>query len=373
MQDKELYLIDYLAILYKRKLFIIIFSLMVSIVAAIIVFILPKWYKAEAVVIPSKMDLPFQSESSGLLSMTSLFGLGEMSESKRYIAILKSRTTLEKIIEKFNLQEIYKTKNIDETKLELKSNTDFDVDKEGTVRISVLDKLPERASDMANRFVSILNETNKRLNEQNSNANIEYIKERYKENLDTLKVFEEKFKEFQERYNIISLPEQTEALITTAAALYAQIKMIEIELGSQEKVLAKDHTKIRSLRTSLREHQKSLNALMTQSEESLRNPREDKLSKLFVPMDEIPAVGIQYIELKRNLEAQYTIYELLVENLEIARLLKSSKSHNIQILDEAVPPIKKYKPKRLIIILLSGFSSFIISLFFIIGIEYLKL
>ena len=112
---------------------------------------------------------------------------------------------------------------------------------------------------------------------------------------------------------------------------------------------------------------------MTQSEESLRNPREDKLSKLFVPMDEIPAVGIQYIELKRNLEAQYTIYELLVENLEIARLLKSSKSHNIQILDEAVPPIKKYKPKRLIIILLSGFSSFIISLFFIIGIEYLKL
>jgi uncharacterized protein involved in exopolysaccharide biosynthesis len=42
------------------------------------------------------------------------------------------------------------------------------------------------------------------------------------------------------------------------------------------------------------------------------------------------------------------------------------------VLDRAVPPEKKYKPKRAIIILLSGFSSLIISSLFVLGIQRLK-
>jgi len=370
MQNKELNLIDYLILLYRKKSFIIYVFLAVSITAAIIAFISPKWYKAEAVVIPNRAELPFTNEPSGLLSMTALFG--EISESKRYIAILKSRTTMERIIREFNLQKVYETEDIEETLKELESNIDFDVDEEGTIRVTVLDKLPQRSSDMANQFIHILNETNKRLNQQDYDANIEYIKARFQENIDTLRIIEEKFKNFQEKYNIISLPEQTEAMITTAADLYAEVKMLEIELGSKRKILSKDHTEIRSLETRLREHQKSLNELMTKSEKSLKNPQKDELSYLFIPMDEIPAIGIKYIELKRNLEAQQTIYDLLVEQLEIAKLLKSAKSANLQIIDMAVPPIKKYKPKRGLIILLSGFSSLIISSLFIIVIEYFK-
>ena len=368
MQNKELYLFDYLKILYKRKTFIIYSSLIISIIAVIIALVLPKWYKAEAVVMPGKIDMPF--ESSGMLSMTSLFN--EISESKRYLAILKSRTTLERIINIFNLQKIYETKNIEETIKELKSNSDFSIDEEGPVRVTVLDKSPERAAGMANEFVAILDETNKNLNLQNPNANIKYIRERINKNLDSIKVVEKEFKSFQEKYNIVALPEQTEAMIQTAAELYAQIKMIEIELTSQESTLGKGHATIRSLKTTLNEYRNKLNELMTTSEISVRDPKKKELSKLFVPMSELPAVEMQYIELKRNMQAQHKIYELLVEYLEIARLLKSNKTSELQILDSAVPPGKKYKPKRAVIVLISGFSAFIISSLLVLYAEYYK-
>ena len=111
---------------------------------------------------------------------------------------------------------------------------------------------------------------------------------------------------------------------------------------------------------------------MNKREKSLISAQTKKDSKLFIPMEELPGVEIKYIELKRNLEVLNKIHELLVENLEVANLLRSSESQNIQILDKAYPPLKKYKPKRGIIILLSGFSSLIISSLFILGIQQLK-
>ena len=148
--------------------------------------------------------------------------------------------------------------------------------------------------------------------------------------------------------------------------------MIEIELTSQESTLGKEHSTIRSLKTTLNEYQNKLNELMTKSESSVQDTQKKELSKLFVPMSELPEVEMQYIELKRNMEALHKIYELLVEHLEIARLLKSNKTSELQILDSAVPPGKKYKPKRMIIVLISGFSAFILSSLLVLYAEYYK-
>jgi uncharacterized protein involved in exopolysaccharide biosynthesis len=378
--EEEKNFIDYLIVLVKWKKFILMIFFSVVFIAGVISFLLPKYYQAETVIMPPERDeglLGITSLISGLEGLEQLpvagFGFSQTSEkTKRIMAILESRTIMEKVIEKFDLINYYKQKNITDTIKKLRKNTTLKIKESDAISISVIDKSPKKASDMANYFINELEKMNVELNVEKARNNRIFIEERYNRNKEDLAGAEEKFKEFQKARNVISLPEQTEAAIGAAASLSAEIYRIDIELGIKEKTLGKNHSEILALKSELDQYRKKLRNLFEKSENPIKLEDTGDENKLFIPFSKTPDVGIEYIRVKRELEIQNSIHQMLTTLYEKAKIEEARDTPTIQVLDRAVPPEKKYKPKRAIIILLSGFSSLIISSLFVLGIQRLK-
>src|SRR5512140_3112045 len=172
--EKKTDFLDYLSVLLRWRWFSIINVLCVTLLAVIVSFILPRWYRATASVLPPKEPDMFSSLGAassvlkGLSGTRGLRGLGQTEGAYNYFAILKSRTAMEAVVRRFNLIEVY---DIPDTSMEktvkaLSENTSFETAEDDNITIQVLDKDPQRAADMANYLVELLNEISIKLGTQ---------------------------------------------------------------------------------------------------------------------------------------------------------------------------------------------------------------
>jgi len=307
--EEEKNIIDYLIVLARWKRFILTFFFSAAVITVIVSFLLPKYYQAEAVIMPPERE-------EGLLSISSMLsGLEEFpisgvnisqtsEKTKRIIAILESRTIMEKAIHKFNLIKYYKQKNITDTIKKLRKRATFRIKESGAISISVVDKSPQKGSDIANFFLNELEKMNVELNIEKARNNRIFIEERYNQNKKELKESEENYRVFQKTHNVISLLEQTEVAIEAAATLSAEIYRLDIELGIKEKTLSKNHSEILALKSELNQYRKKLHNLFERSENPLKTGNTGDEDKLFIPFSKTPDVGIEFIRVKRELEIQ---------------------------------------------------------------------
>jgi uncharacterized protein involved in exopolysaccharide biosynthesis len=86
----------------------------------------------------------------------------------------------------------------------------------------------------------------------------------------------------------------------------------------------------------------------------------------------VPSLGLQYARLMRDLKTQEAIYEQLTKQYELAKVAEAKDSSSLQLLDEAVVPIKKSKPKRSLIVLLTTACAFFCSVIFAFLQEYFE-
>jgi len=128
-----------------------------------------------------------------------LSSLNSNPESDRYLAILKSGTVFKAVIQKFDLVNVYGITSYpgEKTVKELLDNVEFKAEDEGNITITVYDREPQRAANMANYFVEMLNNTNTELQVQNARGNRQFIEERYKKNLTDLATAEDSLNYFK--------------------------------------------------------------------------------------------------------------------------------------------------------------------------------
>ena len=87
----------------------------------------------------------------------------------------------------------------------------------------------------------------------------------------------------------------------------------------------------------------------------------DNNSGFVVPFTETPQIGAEYLRLQREIEIKSILYALLSQQLEQAKIKESRDTPTLLILDEAVPPIRKSKPKRLTLTLIFCGLAFLLS------------
>ncbi|MEW6563196.1 MAG: GNVR domain-containing protein [Pseudomonadota bacterium] len=88
---------------------------------------------------------------------------------------------------------------------------------------------------------------------------------------------------------------------------------------------------------------------------------KDRLTDAELLLDRTPNTSLQYMDARRNLKFEESVYEVLVKQFEIAKLDESKDSPLIQVLDKAITPEKKSKPKRTVIVALSMTFAFLVS------------
>lgn len=362
-----------LIILVKWRKVIFWNTFIVTVAAVIISLMLDKWYTSTASILPPKKKSGLFGDISGFSSTIkdlskTLSRLGTTSdEAFNYLAILQSRTASKKVIEKFNLRKVYKIpedkpyENVIEA---LKDNVDFNVEDEGNITINVTDKSPQRAADIANYYVDLLNEISIELNTREAKSHREFIEKRYNKLLYDIKVVEDSIKIFSKNYNVYGIEEQVKSIIKTAVDLRSKTEEKKIELDIFR--LRHDDTHPLIIQTQL-----ELNELQKKSKE-LQFGNEIKASGLFVPFKDIPEVGLNYIRLMRDYEVQNKLLEFLLPVYEQAKIDEQKDIPVVLVLDRAIPAEKKTYPKRMIIVLISFFLSFLLAVGFVLFKESLQ-
>lgn len=363
-------LLDFFGVIAKWRKLIVRTIVISTLLVVAIALVSPKWYKATATVFPAEKADMFAG-LEGLSSIVrnfspsrSLSALTGTSEMDRYLAILNSETALMKVIGRFDLTKVYDITSYphEKTIKELLSNVNFEVAEEGHLQITVYDKDPQRAADMANYFVQVLNDINSELQVQNARANRQFIETRYKKNLIDLRSAEDSLKTFQQKYGVVALPEQLEASIKAMAEIYGKMEVQDVELNVLRQTLASGHPSIKSAeieQAALREKIRSLNT-GTDSKNDV---------KVLIPFRQAPDLGTAYIRLFREVEIQYKILQFVGPLYEQAKVEEQRATPSVIVLDTASVPERKAKPKVALYGLLALLGSAVAALSVVFAIE----
>ena len=349
---------------------------MTAIVIAGITLILPKSYRATAVVVP-----PVDQGGLGSLSLLSnlpgnLFGQGT-DQISMFRAILESRTIFTNISIKYHLENLYNTENIEETINNLAGNSDFEVTEEGTIKISVSVSTPflsdstnddnarKLSAVLTNEFVTQLDAINRKLTSQQSRSNREFIEKRYNEVKLNLAEAEDSYMDFQEKYGIIALPEQVEAAIGIAADYESELGISEIKYNVMRHSLGDNHPEVQLAKLNIDLLRKKIQSILGFSNSFVLDSIFTK--RLFPLFSDIPHLGKKFIRVERDLEVQSLIYEFITQEFERAKIEEARDTPTVQVIDLAIPPIQKHRPRRSLLVLFATFLSSITYIAFILG------
>jgi tyrosine-protein kinase Etk/Wzc len=346
---REWSLIDLLYVLVQRRK-LILWAVGGSFVLSVAIsLLLPKWYRASSTIMPPRKDLGlFPVEQAMVTSSFNLLGYSE--ETLKYKAILESRAVAEQIVRKFRIMERYRKRRLEDAIRYLRKKTSVDINEENTITVSVLDRDPQIAAAMANQFVHLLDSLLTYFDVEKARNDRIFIENRLEQNKRDLALAEEKLKEFSLRYGAIDLPTQIQAEIQNAAELQARIYATEVELGVKSRYLSPQHDEIRELRFRLEELRRQLASMKYGPTASSDNGQGGE-RMLLIPFGDLPHVAMENVQLYREVQVQRKLYEFLVQEYEQARIREARNTPVIQVLDPAVPPQRKAKPKRALIVI----------------------
>lgn len=348
----EIDILEYFRVIRKRWKAIAIIVFTAFVCSVVISLILPKTYRATASVLPPQGE---SSMSSMMMSKAQAGvggGLGNFlglkSPADLWLGILRSNTVSDAIISRFKLKELLGMKAIEDVRQSLSSKVEIKKSKEEIISIAVVDSDPKRAAEMANAFVEELDRVNKGLGTTGGQRTRFFLEERLVLAKDELERLEDELRRFQEGTNAVRIDEQSKAVMEAVGQVKGNIIAKEVELETLLTYTTDENPQVKTVRTHLSE--------MRKKQREFESGKSDY--GVFIPINRVPGLSVRYAELVRDLKVQETLFELLTQQYEMAKIQEAKDSPTIQVLDVATPPDKKYKPRRSLIVMSVTLLSF---------------
>ena len=351
----ELDLLNVLLAVAKHKRFVLGLPFLVAVVAAAISLLLPNVYTGTARILPPQQQSAAVALLAQLGSLGGLLGAGTKNPSELYVGMLKSRTIADAVIERFKLKDAYKEDTLVETRKALSRVTDIDIGKESIITVSVEDEDPKRAAAMANAYIEELDKLTQNLAVSEAGQRRLFFERQLKTAKNDLAEAETNLRKTQESSGLIQPEEQARAIITAIATVKAQVIAKEVEVASMRAFATGDNPDYIRAQQQLAGLRKELSALQRK-----HNIAVD--GEVILPTGNIPAAGLDYIRRLRDVKYQETLFELLAKQYELAKIDEAKDAALIQVVDRAIAPDKKSKPRRALITILAGFGAFVVAL-----------
>jgi uncharacterized protein involved in exopolysaccharide biosynthesis len=335
-QDDEISLLDLLLTVAQSWRFLLVVPLLVGLLVLGVSFLLTPVYNATTNFLP-----PQQQQSAAASALASLGGLagvagaaaGIKSPQDQYIEFLKSRKLGMRMVQAFELQDVYKTARpgvepglaLERARMQLEKNTKAGADKKsGMIEVEVSDASPERAAQMANQYVVEL----RRL-------------------LTELAVTEaQQRRVFFDRQMLATKDKLAQAqLALEGAGLSAGV------LRAEPKAAAETYAKLRAEATAAEVKLQVMRGNLADTAPEVRTQMNTlaALRQQIAALEATQKEGIgtsDYIAKFREYKYQETLFELFTRQFELAKVDEAKEGALIQVLDEATPPYHKSKPKR---------------------------
>jgi uncharacterized protein involved in exopolysaccharide biosynthesis len=327
VDDDQTWFLDALRLLAHRWKLVVAAPLVAGLVALGVAFLLPKTYLSRTVILPPQQQ---QSATAAALSqLGALSGLagaagGLKSPADQYVALLQSTTIADRIVDQFGLMQAYGAEYRFEARKTLAENVRITLGKkDGLVTVEVVDRSPQRAADMANRYVEELRILTGRLALTEAQQRRQLFEGQMKQARDLLVAAQQALQ--GSGFSQGALRADARASAEGYARLRAEATAAEVRLQALRRNLA-DNTP---------EVQQALSVLGTLRAQLNRLEESNSLEG-----------GTDYVSKFREFKYQETLFELLARQYEMARLDEAREGILIQVVDEARPAEYKHSPQR---------------------------
>lgn len=337
---------DVLLFIAKYRRLLVLTPIFSGTIFLFISFTLPNVYRSNTKLLPPQQN---QSAASAMLSqLGGLAGgassaLGIKNPNDLYVAILKSRTVSDKLIQRFNLKERYNQKYLENTRKKLDQQTSIISGKDNIISIDVEDEDPKIAAEIANAYVEELSLlTSKFALTEASQRRVFYEKQ-----LDLSKermiAAENILSSNIPNSGLISVDTQSKAILETTAKLRASISAKEIQIKSIQTFHTPNSPQYKSAYQELNSMKNELEKLESGSNKASAEQLENQN---FANGKKNVQSGTSNFQLLRDVKYNQMLYELIAKQYELAKIDEAKDMPSIQVLDRAIEPEYKFKPRR---------------------------
>jgi capsule polysaccharide export protein KpsE/RkpR len=247
------------------------------------------------------------------------------------------------------LQRVYWDSKIEDARRELAEHTDVAEDrKSGIVTIGVTDRDPKRAAGMARAYVDQLDILVAQVSTSSARRERIFLEERLKTVKSELDATAKNFSNFASKNTAIDIPAQGKAMVEAAANLQGRLIAAQAELSGLQQVYTNNNVRVRAAEARVNELQRKLTEMGAGDPDG--NANEEGV--LYPSIRRLPVLGVTYADLFLKTKIQATVFELLTQQYETAKVQEAKEIPSVKVLDAAVVPTKKSSPRRMILTIL---------------------
>ena len=328
-------MLTWVRVTIKWKRLVIYMTIAVIVLTSAVAMLLPKRYTATAVILP-----PQQSGSAGAAMMAQLSsigaasaagGLGIKNPNDQQISLLKSRIVEDAMVERFHLQDLYHKRYLSSTRKRWERLTKADNGlKDGLIRLSVTDRDPRRAAEMANAWVEEYRRFSATLAITEASQRRLFYERQLSAAREDLAHAEDDMKQTEQRTGMIDLEGQDRSMIAAAAVLRGQLAAKQIEIKAMREFAAEGNPDLQRAQEEAAGMEAQLAAMDAASDR--------KTGDLIVPKGTSTQAALDFERAMREVKYRETIQDLLTRQYEGARVDEAREGALIQIVEPAVAP-----------------------------------
>jgi tyrosine-protein kinase Etk/Wzc len=344
----------------RRRKLVLVEAAALILCASVMAILLPSLYTATVAIMPpqggsSSAAMLAQLGNLGALASMGGGGLGVKNPNDMQVALLKCRTTEYAMVERFQLQAEYHKRYVSSARARWEKMTSIDSGlKDGLIRLSVTDRDPQRAAELANGWVEEYRRVAAKLALTEASQRRMFFEREVNGERDELERAEDNLKDTEDRTGVLELDGQARALIASAALLRAQIAAKQVEIRAMREFATSDNPDMARAEQELSGMEGQLTAMDVDSD----HPTGD----LIAPKGKMTQTGLEYARALREEKFHEAMYELLTRQYEVARVDEARQGSNIQVIDPAIPPDRPGSHYRLWIFLAGLFFAFPVAL-----------
>jgi len=257
------------------------------------------------------------------------------------------------MVKHFGLMQAYGAPHLSDASKAFEGHVRLDGSgKDGLIRISVEDRDPRRASELANGYVDEFRNLSQHLAITEASQRRLFFERELEQAKTKLGDAEEAMKDTEQRTGAVQVDGQARALIESAVTLRAQITAKEVQIQGMRTYATGENAQLVQAQQELETMRAQL-AKLGGSEESAS-------IGLIVPKGRIPEVGLEYARKLRDVKYDEAILDILARQFEVAKLDEAKQGSLIQVVDSAIPPDRRSSPRRGLIVVLATIFGFML-------------
>lgn len=360
----QLHPFDLLIAVGKRKTMISILVLAAAALGAVIALLMPPVYTSKAkIMLPINQGAAIGNVLGQFGALGSAAGLpSARSPADLYIGILESRTLADALIRRFDLVKRFASRNVDEARRQLAAMTEVElIKRDGMIEIRVNATDPQFAAELANSHVDELIKLGQKLAVGESALRRLFYERELLAQKNRLADAEVEFKNVEQSSGIVQPEGQLRAAIGAAADIRAAVAAKEVQIAAMRTFATERNPEYQRLLAEA----SALRAQLARSE-GTGSPQD---SRVIPPAGAIPGAKANYVRALRELKYQEGMFEMLSKQYEAARMDEAKEAPVIQVLDPAIAPEFRTKPKRTILVLLGATAGLVVGILAAIWLE----